>query len=145
MICISEVVDVSPAYLDSSLQLIQPGVSDDVLSIQIKQTGDSRQSCRTPFSILNQSAVPYRGLTIASWPAYRFLRRQYLCTNTSGLPNQLSGKEPTCQCRGYKRSRFDPWVRKIPRRRAWQPTPVFLPGESCGLRRLSGCNPRSHK
>ena len=27
---------------------------------------------------------------------------------------------------------FDPWVRKIPWRRAWQPTPVFLPGESHG-------------
>ena len=26
--------------------------------------------------------------------------------------------------------RFNPWVRKIPWRRAWQPTPVFLPGES---------------
>ena len=25
---------------------------------------------------------------------------------------------------------FDPWVKKIPWRRAWQPTPVFLPGES---------------
>ena len=28
------------------------------------------------------------------------------------------------------RCRFNPWVRKIPWRRAWQPTPVFLPGES---------------
>ena len=28
------------------------------------------------------------------------------------------------------RSGFDPWVRKIPWRRAWQPTPVSLPGES---------------
>ena len=27
---------------------------------------------------------------------------------------------------------FDPWVRKIPWRRAWQPTPVFLPGKSHG-------------
>ena len=27
---------------------------------------------------------------------------------------------------------FDPWVGKIPYRRAWQPTPVFLPGESHG-------------
>ena len=26
--------------------------------------------------------------------------------------------------------RFDPWVGKIPWRRAWQPTPVFLPGKS---------------
>ena len=33
-----------------------------------------------------------------------------------------------------KRCRFNPWVRKIPRRRAWQPTPVFLPGESHGQR-----------
>ena len=31
---------------------------------------------------------------------------------------------------GNMRSKFHPWVRKIPWRRAWQPTPVFLPGES---------------
>ena len=40
-----------------------------------------------------------------------------------------SGKEPACQCR---RHGFDLWVGKIPWRRAWQPTPVFLPGESHG-------------
>ena len=39
----------------------------------------------------------------------------------------LSGKEPACQC---KRLEFDSWVRKIPWRREWQPTPVFLPGKS---------------
>ena len=33
---------------------------------------------------------------------------------------------------------FDPWVGKIPRRRAWQPTPVFLPGESHGQSSLAG-------
>jgi len=44
-----------------------------------------------------------------------------------------SCKEPTCQWRRPKRCRFDPWVRKIPWRRAWQPTPVFLPGESYEL------------
>ena len=33
---------------------------------------------------------------------------------------------------------FDPWVRKIPRRRAWQPTSVVLPGESHGQRSLAG-------
>ena len=33
---------------------------------------------------------------------------------------------------------FDPWVGKIPWRRAWQPTPVFLPGESHGERSLAG-------
>ena len=35
-------------------------------------------------------------------------------------------------------SLFDPWVRKIPWRRKWQPTPVFLPGESHGQRNLVG-------
>ena len=35
------------------------------------------------------------------------------------------GKEPTCQFRGHKRRRSDPWVGKIPWRRAQQPTPVF--------------------
>ena len=39
-----------------------------------------------------------------------------------------SGKESICQCRRYKRCMFDPWVRKIPWRRKWQPTPVFLSG-----------------
>ena len=31
---------------------------------------------------------------------------------------------------GFKIHRFDPWIGKIPGRRAWQPTLVFLPGES---------------
>ena len=34
---------------------------------------------------------------------------------------------------------FNPWVRKIPWRREWQPTPVFLPGELHRQRRLAGC------
>ena len=54
----------------------------------------------------------------------------------SGFPGGASGKESTCQCRRHKRHGFDPWVRKIPWRRAWQPTPVFLPGESHGQRSL---------
>ena len=58
----------------------------------------------------------------------------YRITNYNfGLPWWLSGKEPTCQCR---RRGFDPWVGKIPWRRKWQPTPVFLPGESPGQRSL---------
>ena len=42
----------------------------------------------------------------------------------SGPPQWFGGKEFTCQC---KRHRFNPWVGKIPQRRKWQPTPVFLP------------------
>ena len=37
-----------------------------------------------------------------------------------------------------KRHGFNPWVRKIPWRRAWQPTAVFLPGDSHGQRSLAG-------
>ena len=38
-----------------------------------------------------------------------------------------------------------PWVGKIPWRREWQPTPVFLPGESHGQRSLAGYNPRGRE
>ena len=45
------------------------------------------------------------------------------------------------QCRSCRSQGFDLWVSKIPWRRKWQPTPVFLPGESHGQRRLAGYNP----
>ena len=48
----------------------------------------------------------------------------------NGFPGGTNGKEPTCQCRRHKRCGFNPWVGKILWRRAWQPTPVFLPRES---------------
>ena len=56
-----------------------------------------------------------------------------------------SPKEHTCQCRRLRRCRFDPWVRRIPWRRAWQPTPVFLPGKSHGQRSLAGYGPQNWK
>ena len=46
-----------------------------------------------------------------------------------------------CQCRRYKRHAFDPWFEKIPWRRKWQPTPVFLPGKLHGQRSLVGYSP----
>ena len=54
-------------------------------------------------------------------------------------------KNTPCQHRRLKRCGFDPWVRKIPQRRAWQPTPVFLPGESHGQRSLGGYSPWGSK
>ena len=55
-----------------------------------------------------------------------------------GLPWWLNGKESTCQCR---RRGFYPWVGKIPWRRKWLPTRVFLPGKSHGQRSLPGLSP----
>jgi len=58
-----------------------------------------------------------------------------------GFSGGASGKESACQYRRLKRQGFDPWVQKIPWRREWQPTPVFLPGESHGQRILVGYSP----
>ena len=57
------------------------------------------------------------------------------------FPGGTSGKESACQSMQEmrrKRCRFNSWIRNIPRRRKWQPTPVFLPGESHGQRSLAG-------
>ena len=62
-----------------------------------------------------------------------------------GLPNGSSSKESTCQCRRFERCRFNFRVKKIPWRRKWQPTPVFLPGEFHGQRSLVGYSPRGCK
>ena len=57
------------------------------------------------------------------------------------FPGSTSGEDPPCQCRRLKRSRFNPRVGKIPWRRAQQPTPVSLPGESHGHRSPAGYSP----
>ena len=44
---------------------------------RLNKQGDNIQPWRTPFPIWNQSVVPCLVLTVASWSAYRFLRRQY--------------------------------------------------------------------
>ena len=46
---------------------------------KLNKQGDNMQPC-TPFPILNQSVVPYLVLSVVSWPAYRFLRRQVRCS-----------------------------------------------------------------
>ena len=54
-------------------------------------------------------------------------------------PNQAQVvKNPPASAGDVKRHNFDPWVGKIPWRRTWQPTPIFLPRESHGQRNLAG-------
>ena len=57
-----------------------------------------------------------------------------------GFPGGASGKEPACQSRRRKRLRLYSWVRKIPWRRQWLPTPVFLPGKFHEQRSLASYN-----
>ena len=59
-----------------------------------------------------------------------------------GLPWWLSGKESACH---YRRLGFNPWIRKIPWRRRWQPTPVLLPEKCHGQRSLVGSSPQGWK
>ena len=62
----------------------------------------------------------------------------YMCF--TGLPRWHSSKKKSIyQCRRPKRGRFNPWVKKIPWSRKWQPTPVFLPGKFYGQRSWAGC------
>ena len=60
----------------------------------------------------------------------------------SDLPFKMVLPRAHLQCGGPG---FSPWVRKIPWRRKWQPTPVFLPGEFHGQRGLEGYSPWGHK
>ena len=59
-----------------------------------------------------------------------------------GFPGGSDGKESASSAGGPV---FDPWVRVIPWRRTWQPTPVFLPGKSHGQRSLVGYSPWGRK
>ena len=88
--------------------------------------------------ILEWIAVSY--FMGASWS-----RDQTQVSCIAGFPGGPSGKEPACQYRRHKRCVFDSWVWKIPCRKAWQPTQVFLPGESHGQRSLAGYSPWGHK
>ena len=62
-----------------------------------------------------------------------------------GPPWWLRGKTICLQHRSYRRHEFDSWIGMIPWRRAWQPTPVFLRGESHGQRSLEDYSPWGHK
>ena len=62
-----------------------------------------------------------------------------------GFPGGTCGEKPACQSRRLQKPGFSPWVGKIPWKRAWQPTLVFLPGEPHGQRSLEGYSPWSRR
>ena len=69
-------------------------------------------------------------------------RDMFLSIPNKGIPGDSVGKESTCNARDIGLiSRLDSWAEKIPWRRAWQPTPEFLPGPSHGQRSLAGYGP----
>ena len=66
-----------PAYASSSLAFLMM-----YSAYKLNKQGDNIQPWHTPFPIWNQSVVPCLVLTVSSWPAYRFFRRQV----SSGIP-----------------------------------------------------------
>ena len=67
------------------------------------------------------------------------LRRNYSMFQASQVA--LEVKSPPANAGRFKRCGFNPWVGKIPSRRAWKHTLVFMPAESHGQRSLMGYNP----
>ena len=61
------------------------------------------------------------------------------------LTQLLSGLRIHLQCQRHRRCGFDPSVRKIPWRRKWQPTSVYMPEKSHGQRTLTGYSPKGHR
>ena len=94
---------------------------------QSSQEDEADASGFSPFLILCL-------LSFSCSPFLPSLPLHFLPPSPIRLPRWFSGKESACQCRRCKRCRFDPWVKKIPWRRARQPTPVFLPEECHGQR-----------
>ena len=83
------------------------------------------------------STKPLLQLTLSEWLFFLYCseRASQVATEVKNLPANAG----RCKRRG-----FNPWVGKIPWRRKWQPTPVFLPGEFHGQRSLVGYSPWCH-
>ena len=87
-----------------------------------------------------------------TWNYYKVICQLYLffliVSWLKGFPSVSVSKESACKAGDrlqYKRPSFDPWVRKFPWRRKWQPTPIFLPREVHGQRNLVGYSPWAWK
>ena len=113
------------------------------ISVSLGQPWDSSQVLACVFRYLHQKPTLscqilgwVKGEDNEGWMSFIFINR---------LPRWLSGKELVYQFRRCKRLVFDPCVGKIPWRRAWQPSPVFLSAESRGQRNLLSYSPYSRK
>ena len=85
-------------------------------------------------------AENYPSNSSQSFAAYQVLQLHIYFTE--GIPHGSHGKASACQC---GRPGFDPWVGKIPWRREWQPTPIFLTREIHEQRRQAGYSPWGRK
>ena len=111
---------VSPNPLTHFPQLLLPQLSQKKANCICLERGISQSFYKTSMLII---LLLLKHLNLSS-PKIEILIKAFFGVL---LPWWLRQERVPLQCR---RLRFDPWVRKIPWKRAWQPTPVFLPGES---------------
>ena len=89
-------------------------------------------ACRKAVSkVIPVEAAEEQSLGLPVWSS----GEETACHSLAGLPSWLRRKRTCPQC---GRPGFDPCIGKIPWRSKWQPTPVFLPGESHAQRSLAG-------
>ena len=84
---IIEVIDTYPSNLDSSCVSSSPAFLMMYSVYWLNKQGNNIQPWHTPFPIWNHSVVSWPVLTVASWPAYRFLKRH---VRVSGIPISFS-------------------------------------------------------
>ena len=104
--------------------VVQPSLFCVSKSFLSPQTETINTRAISPISLTSQPLVTSPLLSVS--------------TNLLCFPPGSLVKKSACQC---KRCRFDSWFEKNPWRRKWHPTPLFLPGESCGQRSLVGYRP----
>ena len=108
--------------------------------------GETTSHCRCRL-LRNAKRPPKRILPCASHPAFSAallgLRGRAICPAVCTSQGSLGGSaaKNRLQRRRRRSCRINPWVGKIPWRRAQQPTPLFLPAESHGQRSLAGHSP----
>ena len=137
---------------------------EQILSISLSQTVPSASFCvkSCPCHLEELQYLSQGRPKIWCWSVQTYLlsamqlfspslKEMFFCSVIvlSSFPDRSAGKKKKkkifLQCRRYRRSRFDPWVRKIPWRWKWPLTPVFLSGKSHDQRSLVGCSPKGRK
>ena len=115
-------------------------------SLPAEPQGKPKKTGMGSLSFLQQiclTQISNWGLPHCRWILYhiyqQLLERIYIYIYkilNRAFPGGTSGKEPACQCKRHKRLGLDPWVRKIPWRRKWQPSTELGGLQSMGLQRV---------
>ena len=95
----SEVTDICPSNLISACSSSSCVFCMMCSAYKLNKQADNMQPWHTPFPIWDQSIVPFLVLTVASWPAYRFLRRKVRWSDipiSLGFPSCSDGKISAC-------------------------------------------------